>query len=180
MADVRESIAESTEMEQLRLEMELDKQSGRAVAGIRSATITENGVRVDAQRDSGLPDLDQQPSPTTTHSPQSFAVPVNGYIPSPTVSSNNGTPVRRFAGHIPNAAVPGMPKPSISSSSNGSPASSQSTTTSGVAESSGSTPNGCATTTNNTVARRLSFNSLDSGMGGGLPDTSSVVEETTD
>uniref|UniRef100_A0A915CMP7 IQ motif and SEC7 domain-containing protein n=1 Tax=Ditylenchus dipsaci TaxID=166011 RepID=A0A915CMP7_9BILA len=30
MADVRESVAEATEMEQLRLEMELDKQSGRA------------------------------------------------------------------------------------------------------------------------------------------------------
>lgn len=53
MADVRESVAESTEMESIRIELELDKQSTALGAGVLRFN------RVDSQRDSGLPDIDQ-------------------------------------------------------------------------------------------------------------------------
>ena len=46
MADVRESIAECTEMEAIRIDFELDKHSALN--------------RSESQRDSGLPDLDAQ------------------------------------------------------------------------------------------------------------------------
>lgn len=50
--DLREAIAESDEMEALRIEMELEKQSlVRPSAGVSPL------ARVDSQRDSGLPDL---------------------------------------------------------------------------------------------------------------------------
>lgn len=60
MSDVRESVAESTEMESIRIELELDKQSTTLGAGALRFS------RVDNQRDSGLPDIDQNSSELPT------------------------------------------------------------------------------------------------------------------
>lgn len=49
-----ESVAEATEMEQLRLELELDRQSN----GGRLMQLSNRFSRVESQRDSGLPDID--------------------------------------------------------------------------------------------------------------------------
>ncbi|CAD5220346.1 unnamed protein product [Bursaphelenchus okinawaensis] len=129
MADVKESVAESTEMEQMRLKFELDKQremDQRNVSRIH---------RTDSQRDSGLPDLDQGSPLMSRKSDSSFQTP--GF--SSTSSTEYSTPQR-------------MTKtPTYSAFSNGTPQRTthhQSPVTGPVA------PNG----------RRLSFNSLDSGM----------------
>ena len=79
MADVRESVAESTEMESIRIELELDKQT--------PITLGPGSVhrfsRVDNQRDSGLPDIDHQNSTELPELP-------NGHtITSNTMASNS-------------------------------------------------------------------------------------------
>uniref|UniRef100_A0A7E4W049 SEC7 domain-containing protein n=1 Tax=Panagrellus redivivus TaxID=6233 RepID=A0A7E4W049_PANRE len=138
LADVRESVMESTEMESIRIELELDKQdpmSQRSLIGSRLA-------RADAQRDSGLPDLD---TPPVNNIGASFALDAGAR-----------------SGSI--ADSPGGP----SSSAAGVSRLHQNGTSSGVSSvSAGSTSSsGTPAPTN----RRLSFNSLDSGM----------VEETVD
>lgn len=72
MTDLRESVSEATEMEQLRIELELDKQNGGGKSFLgknwyaANCENVSNGVKfleensnITAQRDSGLPDLDQ-------------------------------------------------------------------------------------------------------------------------
>lgn len=72
MTDLRESVSESTEMEKLRIELELDKQNcngksflGKNWCATNYEKILSNDVKAEeisnanAQRDSGLPDLDQ-------------------------------------------------------------------------------------------------------------------------
>jgi hypothetical protein len=127
-ADVKESVAESTEMEQIRIDMELDKQQN--LSGLGSANGGGRFVRTDSQRDSGLPDLDQ-PSPVLPSTTNEY----NG--------SFNGTPLSRTyiqGGFHADNSITG---PGGASSANATPA---------------------------PAIRRLSYNSMDSG----------VVEESAD
>lgn len=126
-ADVKESIAESTEMEQIRIDMELDKQQCANGLGGGLGTMNNRFVRADSQRDSGLPDIDH-------HSPSLPPVVADGGRPFPATSAT----------YTHNGAANGSLNCSTGPpSANGTPA---------------------------VAVRRLSYNSLDSG----------VVEETAD
>ncbi|KAH7731090.1 loner ISO1 [Aphelenchoides avenae] len=128
-ADVKESIAESTEMEQIRIDLELDKQQCANGLGGGLGTMNNRFVRADSQRDSGLPDIDH-------HSPSLPPMVADGGRPFPATSATytqNGT----GNGSLNCSSSTGPP------SANGTPA---------------------------VAVRRLSYNSLDSG----------VVEETAD
>jgi len=134
LADIRESVLESTEMESIRIELELDKQSPLSHYSIIGSRL----ARVDSQRDSGLPEIDSN-SPVTT-------IGTSGFL---------------IDGGIRNAVTD-------------SPASSTKPLQNVVSSSSGcSGSNASSTSSSGTPApanRRLSFNSLDSGM----------MEETVD
>ncbi|CAD5226912.1 unnamed protein product [Bursaphelenchus xylophilus] len=130
MADVKESVAESTEMEQLRLKFELDKQRD----GDQRASMNHLH-RTDSQRDSGLPDLDQSSPLMSRNSDSSF----RNVGLSSTSSTEYNTPQKcSQQPSYSSAAGPRTPIHVVQSPTGVAPLA----------------PNG----------RRLSFNSLDSGM----------------
>ena len=135
LADVKESVLESTEMEAIRIELELDKQSSCNQHSIIGSRLARN----DNQRDSGLPEIDSA-SPIATIGTSSPFVndstsSLNQVTSDTTTSVSAMKPVRN--GISLSSGCTGSSASTTSASSNGTPA---------------------------PAIRRLSYNSMDSGM----------------